>query len=96
MTREVLGLKSYADAETRIGGLEEAQWTVQLADNELWAANRDDNVIIDSTVKIDPGSLLGRIRNRSRLRFGLPALSGNASDAETENGIDQIQSLAWY
>lgn len=101
LTREVLALKSYADTESRIGNLTSAQWTAQIADNNLWATKRDKFVELrggKSGVFIDPQSSLGRIRNRSRLRFGLPALQGEAADADAESadGGGLISSLGWF
>jgi hypothetical protein len=71
-TREVLMLDTYTETAGLISDLEEAQWTAQVSDNTLWNTKRNSVTIIDSTVKIDPASLLGRIRDRSRRRFGLP------------------------
>jgi hypothetical protein len=89
-TREVLGLKSYSVTAELIEGVEEVQWTAQLADNETWAANRDKKVEIRNAdgIYLDPNSFLGKLRNRSRRRFGLAAVGGNASDSDVQNYED--------
>lgn len=95
LTREVLALSSYAETSGLIDALGDAQWAAQIADNDLWQTKRNSVTVIDSTVKIDPGSLLGRIRNRSRLRFGLAPLAGDATDAKISNS-GAIQSVQWF
>lgn len=97
-TREVLALKSYSETSGLIGDLDDAQWAAQIADNALWAAKRNKFVELrGGGVFIDPKSPLGRIRNRSRLRFGLSALQGEASDADAESAEGGlVSSLSWF
>jgi len=100
-TREVLGLNSYSDAQGRIESLEEAQWDAQLVDNGLYADEKDgvdiggSNALLGAQISVE--ETIGRIRNRSRLRFGLPALTGTAGDYAANGGNELgFSSLRWY
>lgn len=101
-TREVLGLKSYSDTASLIADVEEVQWTAQLADNETWADNRDKKVEIRDAdgIYLDPNSFLGKLRNRSRRRFGLAAVGGKGSDKDVQDYEDfgrvLESSLKWF
>jgi len=97
LTREVLGLKSYSATETAIGGLVESQWAAQLIDNETWAQNNDEYIELSGTVILKPYVLLKKIRNRSRHRFGLTAVSGDGSNDALDNELTTgINSLMWF
>ena len=101
LTREVLALKSYSDTKSRIEALEPPQWAVQQADNALWTANRNSVDDVKRLGEIEffenPDSILSKIRNRSRLRFGLAALTGEASDADAESaGQSLVSTLRWF
>lgn len=101
-TREVLALVSYTDASARIEQLLAVQWAAQQEDNDLWTSNRNTIDDVKRVGEIEffdmaDGGILSKIRNRSRLRFGLPALSAAAADAEAQSaGRNLTSTLRWF
>lgn len=99
-TREVLALPSFDQARDLVNGLNQAQWDAQTADNATWLEARDETDAIKRVGSIEffePASSLTRIRNRSRFRFGLPALSGDATESDAQNGLNIFASTGkWF
>lgn len=106
-TRQVLGLKSFSEVSGLISNLaNDVQWTAQLTDNTTFLSEQDsvNDVQAVGSIKLFGDNdisetLAGKIRNRSRLRFGLTALSGKATDADAEHSLlcESIEStVKWF
>lgn len=86
--REIARLSSYADSESRISSLNDAQWAATRADITEWAKVKNKHTIIDgSGVKIDKDRNRLDITNRVRQRFGLSELDKYGTNLDSQSLI---------